>query len=57
MGQASNYRLFGHFAAATTPSLPVRQVKVALMLDGLDERAGDLRPVALWALSHQASFA
>jgi hypothetical protein len=50
------YPLFvGKRGAATAANL-VEAGKVAVILDGLDEIANDLRPVALRALSQQATF-
>ena len=50
------YPLFAGKAGAARAAALVAAGKITLILDGLDEMAEDLRPVALRALSRQATF-
>lgn len=50
------YTLFARAAGATTAAAMIATGKIAMILDGLDEMAADLRSVALEALDEQAAF-
>lgn len=50
------YPLFAGKTGAANAAALIAAGKIAVILDGLDEVAGELRPVALQALSQQASF-
>ena len=50
------YPLFGGKGGAAEGTQLVRAGRVAVILDGLDEIAAELRPVVLQALSQQAAF-
>ena len=50
------YPLFTGAAGRTAARTLIAAGKIAVILDGLDEIAADLRPTALQALSQQASF-
>jgi hypothetical protein len=50
------YPLFTGAAGTATAAALITEGKIAVILDGLDEIATDLRPVALQALSQQDSF-
>jgi hypothetical protein len=50
------YPLFAGKTGAANAAALIAKGKIALILDGLDEIAEELRPVALQALSQQASF-
>ena len=50
------YPLFTGAAGAANAAGLIAAGKIAVIIDGLDEIAADLRPVALQALSQQASF-
>jgi len=50
------YPQFTGAAGAATAAAMIAAGKIAVIIDGLDEITADLRPVALQALSRQASF-
>lgn len=50
------YPLFSGLAGAATAAALIAAGKIAVIIDGLDEMAVDLRPLALRALSQQVSF-
>lgn len=52
----NTYPLFVGAAGATTADALMVAGKIMVIIDGLDEVAADLRPIALQALSQQASF-